>query len=117
IYGSFDPANSGAWKLRWTVLGLAILSTILASGLAMMGVIHQTIWLATEPEQTWPDQTTIDRMKAWDMYPVAMEIWDNEDNSEPGHSPNSTLIPYRDYLHIIRIKGDIDQRTKAMIVF
>ncbi|HYE04237.1 MAG TPA: hypothetical protein VEL07_01840 [Planctomycetota bacterium] len=42
-------AGPGGWRPRWTFSALLGLFTIFASGTAMIGVIHQTIWLTRAP--------------------------------------------------------------------
>jgi hypothetical protein len=43
-------ATETGWKVRWTVCGLLIVLLMFAGGIAMIGVTHQTAWLATGEE-------------------------------------------------------------------
>jgi hypothetical protein len=43
-------AAVGAWRWRWTLGGSAMLLLLFAAGTAMVGIVHQTIWVATSDQ-------------------------------------------------------------------
>jgi hypothetical protein len=44
------PPQGREWSWRWTSAGLGLIITAFAAGIAMTGIAHQTLWLATSPE-------------------------------------------------------------------
>ena len=45
-----DGADASAWKWRWTLGGQALVLLMFVAGTAMVGIAHQTAWLARSPE-------------------------------------------------------------------
>ena len=43
-------AGPGVWKWRWTLGATALILLMFVAGTAMVGVVHQTVWLARSPE-------------------------------------------------------------------
>ena len=41
------PDGSGAWRVRWTVTGVAGVLLLFVAGIATIGITHQTAWLFT----------------------------------------------------------------------
>jgi prepilin-type processing-associated H-X9-DG protein len=48
----FGRSSGGAWKLRWSIVGTALVALMFAAGVASVGAIHQVGWMATSPEPT-----------------------------------------------------------------
>jgi len=111
-----SPATTAGhrWKWRWTILLTAILLTIFAAGLSMMGIIHQSVWLATQ-KQVSPSRESLDQLDYTIMLAAGMEAWDMPNGVEPGLQPNSRMIPYREYLHIVPVRT-ADGSTRAIIL-
>ena len=72
---SFVYANYGAetnkgqagrtWHFRWTAAGLLLFLAMFASGIAFVGAVHQTAWLATSAEPiAQVDRVTFERIQA-----------------------------------------------------
>ena len=38
------------WQLRWTICGAAVVVLMFVAGIALVGIVHQGIWLATAPD-------------------------------------------------------------------
>jgi prepilin-type processing-associated H-X9-DG protein len=58
--GSPSP---GAWRLRWTLGGFAIIALMFTAGMAAIGVAHQTAWLVTSREPLFRRVPGANRMK------------------------------------------------------
>lgn len=56
LYREMKPAElpasvpRGSWQIRWTLGAFVILFLMFASGMAAIGIAHQTFWLMTSPE-------------------------------------------------------------------
>jgi hypothetical protein len=56
-----DATAPAPWKWRWTLGATAVVLLMFVCGIAMVGIVHQTVWLARSPEplyrRGWRSQT------------------------------------------------------------
>jgi hypothetical protein len=45
LYRAVAPDAGGAWRARWTVMGLGLLFLLFAAGIGTIGLTHQVAWL------------------------------------------------------------------------
>lgn len=48
-----NEAEPAPWKAGWSVLIVALVLTFFVAGICALGIVHQTTWLATDPEGIW----------------------------------------------------------------
>lgn len=45
-----DKSQASEWRFRWTATFVALVLLVFVAGISVVGVAHQTAWLATSPE-------------------------------------------------------------------
>jgi len=58
LYAAMVPDGAGAWRARWTVMGVGLLFLLFAAGIGIIGLTHQAAWLIGSKEPWFQDAFT-----------------------------------------------------------
>ncbi len=65
LYRWMMPEAPSAWRPSWTIAGLGAVLLLFIVGIAVIGIIHQTVWLLTSQEG-WIEDSSLYRAKLFE---------------------------------------------------
>jgi hypothetical protein len=107
LWGNLQP-ESPPWRWRWTARVVAVVVFLFVAGTAAVGIVHQSLWLATSKERLIENPMRInDRFGSADnMKKMGVAAYDHTDKTtflptstftpdgRPMHSWQTALLPY-----------------------
>ena len=88
-----------AWRLRWTVVIVPIVVLLFATGICLIVVIHQIVWLATAKEPFYKRAARHSRMMSEENLMQIGQAARNYEQDEHHFPPGGTFDQYGNPLH------------------
>ncbi len=109
------------WKLRWSLLTVAALFLLFATGISLVGIVHQTSWLLTSPEPMFGSALKTHGSGRNNLMMMGLEIrnhqaiygclpsrWAFSPDGAPLHSWETRILPFLFDIHEIDLKRPWD---------
>lgn len=98
------------WKIRWSLAVLAGVILMFAAGTSLIGVVHQTSWLATSPEPMYGSALKSYATNSWNLKSMGLALHNHNDtyrslpsgwafskDGTPLHSWETRILPFIPY--------------------